>query len=143
MDWKTEQEWVIMQYFRETYPGFPKGKLVKGESPDFRLWISAKRFIGIELTQVQHDRHANSGQNVLHAESAADELSQSIRAKEDKAAFYRTDHPVQLWLLIFADYSEQDAIKNVLTHMKHMEMRNSYDRIFFFDLDTHTSLEIN
>lgn len=43
-------EWLIMRSFRESYPDFPKGKLVKSESPDFTLKLSVSKSIGIEIS---------------------------------------------------------------------------------------------
>lgn len=142
MDWKTEQEWVIMRYFSEHFPEFPKGKLVKGESPDFRLWLSPKRFIGIELTQVHQLNRDSHIQCYLEHESALQQVSDTIRAKEEKIRLYQSDHPHQLWLIIFVDYSEADAIKLVQPDFRSNKIETSFDRIFLFDLDTHRAYEI-
>ncbi len=142
MEWKTEQEWVIMRYFTENCPGFPKGKLVKGESPDFQLWISAKRFIGIELTQVHQFNTDNPVQSFLGQESAVKQVSESIRAKEEKIRLYRSDHPFQLWLIIFADYSEPYAMEKVTSEYQENRIETSFDKVYLFDLDTHKAFQL-
>jgi hypothetical protein len=142
MDWKTEQEWIVMRYFTENCPGFPKGKLVKGESPDFQLWISPKRFIGIELTQVHQFNSDNPVQGFLDRESAIKQVNESIRAKEEKIRLYRSDHPYQLWLIIFADYSEPDAIEKVTIEYNKKSLDTSFDKLFVFDLDTHQAFQL-
>ncbi|TSA32640.1 MAG: hypothetical protein D4R64_15675 [Porphyromonadaceae bacterium] len=142
MDWKTEQEWIVMRYFTENCPGFPKGKLVKGESPDFQLWISPKRFIGIELTQVRQFNTDNPVQGYLVHEIAIKQVNESIRAKEEKIRLYRLDHPYKVWLIIFADYSEQDALEKVTHEYEHNGIETSFDKIFFFNLDTHQACQL-
>jgi len=143
MDWKTEQEWIIMRYFSENFREFPKGKLVKGESPDFQLWISPKRFIGIEITQVHQAALDNSGQCVLLHESAVFQIRESIQSKEEKIHLYRTGHPYKLWLIIFADYSEPDTLARVAYEYPESRIESSFDKVFLFDLDSHQVFQLN
>ena len=42
----------MIQYFRECYTDFPKGKLSASESPDFILKMKNRRELGIELTRL-------------------------------------------------------------------------------------------
>ncbi|MFA5816827.1 MAG: hypothetical protein WC865_14535 [Bacteroidales bacterium] len=142
MDWKTEQEWIVMRYFTENCPGFPKGKLVKGESPDFQLWISPKRFIGMELTQVRQFKADNPVQGYLDHVLAVKQVGETIRAKEEKIRLYRSDHPYQLWLIIFADYSEEDAMEKVTIEYQQNRIETSFDKVFLFDLDTHLAFQL-
>lgn len=135
MDWKIEQEWIIMRYFMENCTGFPKGKLVKGESPDFQLWVSPKRFIGLELTQVHQFKADTPLQGFLEHQSAVKQVNESIRAKEEKVRLYRSDHPHQLWLIIFADYSEADAMEQVVGEYQENRIMSSFDQVYLFDLD--------
>ena len=51
-DVKKDKEWLVLQYFREKYAGFPKGRLLKSESPDFIVRQGRKRGIGIEMTRL-------------------------------------------------------------------------------------------
>ncbi len=142
MDWKIEQEWIIMRYFKEYCHGFPKGKLVKGESPDFQLWISPKRFVGMELTQVHQYSSEGSAQCVLTYDSAIRQIFESIKLKEEKIDLYRSDNPYKLWLIIFADYSEPHALNKVSKEYGANRIDSSYDKVYFFDLDTHQIIEL-
>jgi hypothetical protein len=142
MDWKIEQEWIVMRYFTECCPGFPKGKLVKGESPDFQLWISTKRFIGIELTQVHQFNSDNPLQGFLDHKTAVDQVIKSIRAKEEKALLYRSDNPYQLWLIIYADYSEPDSMQDVKKEYGVNRIVTAFNKIYLFDLDTHQVIQL-
>ena len=49
---KKQLEILLMYYFRECYPGFPRGKLVPSESPDFILTLKSRNNLGIELTRL-------------------------------------------------------------------------------------------
>ena len=59
-----------MQYFRECYHDFPKGKVVNSESPDFIITLKSKNNIGIELTRlnpinVKEPDHHETDQNQI------------------------------------------------------------------------------
>ncbi len=49
---KKQLELLLMHYFRDRNPDFPKGKLMLSESPDFILKLKTKNRIGIELTRL-------------------------------------------------------------------------------------------
>jgi len=49
---KKQLEVLLIQYFRENYIDFPKGKLKPSESPDFIVQMKSKHFLGIELTRL-------------------------------------------------------------------------------------------
>lgn len=49
---KKQLEVLLMNYFRECYPDFPKGSLVPSESPDFILTLKSRNNLGIELTRL-------------------------------------------------------------------------------------------
>jgi len=142
MDWKTEQEWIVIRYFKDSFPRFPQGKLVKGESPDFRLWISTRKFIGIELTQVHPPKTIDSEQSLLYQEHGITQINTTIRAKEEKIPLYRSDYPFQLWLIIFADYSEPQAFAKVSGEFQDKKTGSSFDQVFLFDLDTRLTLQL-
>lgn len=49
---KKQLEVLIMNYFRESYNDFPKGKIVPTESPDFTIKMKNHHILGIELTRL-------------------------------------------------------------------------------------------
>ncbi len=51
-DEKKQVEVLLMDYFRRTYPEFPKGKLMTCESPDFILSLNTRSSVGIEITRL-------------------------------------------------------------------------------------------
>jgi hypothetical protein len=49
---KKELETLIIHYFRNSYPEFPKGETIPSESPDFLVKLKNRRTLGIELTRL-------------------------------------------------------------------------------------------
>jgi len=49
---KKQLEVLIMNYFRESYTDFPKGKIIPTESPDFTIKMKNHHVLGIELTRL-------------------------------------------------------------------------------------------
>jgi hypothetical protein len=49
---KKQLEIILMHYFRECYPGFPKGRMTPSESPDFIVTLKSRNALGIELTRL-------------------------------------------------------------------------------------------
>ncbi|QIA09582.1 hypothetical protein [Draconibacterium halophilum] len=49
---KKQLEILLVNYFRDQYPDFPKGKVVASESPDFVIKMKNKHKLGIELTRL-------------------------------------------------------------------------------------------
>ncbi|MDX8338508.1 hypothetical protein SLH46_04900 [Draconibacterium sp. IB214405] len=49
---KKQLEVLLVNYFRDRYPDFPKGKVVASESPDFVVKMKNAHKLGIELTRL-------------------------------------------------------------------------------------------
>lgn len=49
---KKQLELLLINYFRDCYPDFPKGKISAGESPDFVVKQKNRKKLGIELTRL-------------------------------------------------------------------------------------------
>ena len=49
---KKQLEVLLVNYFRDCYPDFPKGKVVTSESPDFVVKMKNAHKLGIELTRL-------------------------------------------------------------------------------------------
>ncbi len=64
---KTQEEWLVMRSFRDNYPDFPKGKLIKSESPDFTLKLSLTKSIGIELSRIYKNHSQNPQENKIRS----------------------------------------------------------------------------
>lgn len=70
---KKQLEVLLIQYFRDCYPDFPKGKIVPSESPDFIITLKSRNSLGIELTRL----------NPLNAKAPdADEILKNLIREE-------------------------------------------------------------
>ncbi|HHL58019.1 MAG TPA: hypothetical protein ENJ14_03675 [Bacteroidetes bacterium] len=125
---KISEEWVVMRYFREKYKLFPKGKLVKSESPDFVLQVNRKKRIGIELTRFDYLANEAGSRNVLFQQ-----LMYLIRQKEDKLRIYQKKLLNEYWLIISTESPEifTEVMNNLLVTRA---FTSSYDKLFLFDL---------
>lgn len=66
---KKQLEILLMDYFRESYLDFPKGKIIPTESPDFTISMKNHRSLGVELTRL------NPGNAVIPDDLAMVEIS--------------------------------------------------------------------
>ena len=111
-----------MQYFREKYAGFPKGKLLKSESPDFIIKHGRKKRIGIELTQL--DFGHKDGQD-----NWSKQLTDLLSRKEDKLRIYKKKWLNEYWLLITIE-----NIDLIDTGLNNIYFNSKFDKVFLFDL---------
>ena len=50
--YKKQLEILLIRYFKECYPDFPRGRVIPSESPDFIITLKSKNNLGIELTRL-------------------------------------------------------------------------------------------
>jgi len=62
---KKQLEILLINYFRECYNKFPKGKLAPSESPDFIVKMRSRRELGIELTRLNPVNKADLAEEKL------------------------------------------------------------------------------
>ncbi len=110
-----------MNYFRESFDEFPRGKLVQSESPDFILKMNPKSF-GIELTRLPN------------SDDIITSLHEIITKKEQKIYLYQGQGFIQIWLLIYADDLMNKTKYNLQNKLTNIEFANSYEKVFLFDL---------
>ena len=128
---KKDKEWLVLQYFREKYADFPKGRLLKSESPDFILKQGRKRSIGIELTQL------DIGQK-NHDENWTELLEDLLLKKESKLSLYKKRILNEYWLLI--------AIENIgllEIDLCNIKVDSGFNRVIMFDIFTGKIKELN
>lgn len=116
---KNAEEWLVMRYFREKYADFPKGKLVKSESPDFILKVNRKKRIGIELTRFDYNSSGSNTKSLLNL----------IAKKEEKLRIYQKKLLSAYWLIISIETTEP---KKLLSETRFFESK--FDKVFLFDL---------
>jgi hypothetical protein len=103
---KSIQETIILDRFKKYYPGFPKGQVIKSESPDFMLMSCNKPVIGIELTSLpsaSYDLGNGSDEGFI------DDMVHSISKKQLKLKSYRKKLADAYWLIIYADSIEMNG----------------------------------
>jgi hypothetical protein len=119
-----------MDAFRKHFPHFPKGRLIKSESPDFILKTSPKHSIGIELTALPS---ASYSVNNLNFNNFISDIHLSILKKEEKLNNYRKIHADEYWLIIYADSIETSAI-NLNNYKDMFKANNCFHKVFLFQL---------
>lgn len=144
------EEMLIMEYFRNEYDEFPKGKLQKSESPDFILSVSPKNTIGIELTKLhgptvnKHKTHYPRKIVGYHApEFNRENLEYTIDAKNEKLSFYQKKRLNQLWLLITADLDQSPVNYNLGNKLENWSFLSGFQKVFLFELKTREVFELN
>jgi hypothetical protein len=126
---KSLQERVILDIFRSNFQAFPKGRLIKTESPDFVLKTSPKRSIGIELTALPAPVYAISGETI--PVFIAD-LQLTIMKKEEKLKNYKKKKVDEYWLVINAGFIDVHSI-NFNNHIDKLTVCSGFKRIFLFE----------
>jgi len=133
---KKEEKDVMLQ-FRRLWEDFPKGRLIQSESPDFMLYQSAKKSVGIEITRiVRSDEFIPSS----HSQSQTDNkmkyfrisrnlVEQAILLKEEKLSAYRKRRANAYWLIIWIeedDFLRPRIHQSLLNHA----FETHFDKVF-------------
>ena len=98
------EEKLILDYFKQAHIDFPKGRLVKSESPDFVLKVGIKKTIGIELTRLD--------ENAL---TLKERIESTLDRKNQKIASYQSKKFNSIWLIIHTDLIEESKSYNIQT----------------------------
>ncbi len=143
MDKQTSEE-KIMSLFRETWLEFPKGKLVKTESPDFILRCSRKKSIGIELTQldgtsafessrksslVQNDPSLKRPPQIRITKTL---INATIRRKEEKLPLYRSKMAGAYYLIITAGEESGHPHFRISQNAWQWQHESEFQKVFLF-----------
>lgn len=118
-----EEEKLVMQYFRESYEDFPKGKLVVSESPDFILKIKHKKSIGIELTRLD-----------IIANSLKEKIEATLENKSEKLLIYQKKSFTKIWLIIYTEFIDEPKSYNIQNKLNTWNFSSEFDQVFLFDL---------
>lgn len=125
-----------MNLFRDQLEGFPKGRLVPSESPDFILNVSARYKIGIELTSL----HSCSADHEL---VSYENISACLEAKDDKLYLYRKRKLNEYWLVISVnDLSSWNRI-NLHNKILIWNFITEFNRIFLINTRKGRVFELN
>jgi len=122
MDQKDE-EILVMEQFRKYYPEFPKGKLVKSESPDFILKINPKKSMGIELTRLDNC-----------SETLPEKIEATLENKNEKRSLYQKKRLNSIWLIIYFEDLLESKRFNIQNKLNNWNFHFDFDQVFLFDL---------
>ena len=75
---------------------------------------------------------------ILSNSTGYDQVLATLEAKEKKIGVYRKQKPDSLWLIIFADHSEQRAIEKLIKTLLQKKLTTQFNRVYFFNLDNHS-----
>lgn len=135
---KKSEERVIMDYFMDCHDGFPKGKLLASESPDFLLKINPKKALGIELTKL-HDpedsKNSHEDQNYFPVKDIDKQLlNEIIQSKEEKLWLYNKKKINDCWLIIYIDVLEGPSSFNLNNKIEKWDITSDFKKVFLFEL---------
>jgi hypothetical protein len=128
-----DEEIMILELFRKSYAEFPKGKLVKSESPDFILKINPRKSIGIEITRLHDGSLSKNNPGFPVAELTKKNIETTISHKEEKLTLYQKKNISEFWLIIATDYIHLPNSKNIPLIEK-WEFGTGYQKVFIIDL---------
>jgi hypothetical protein len=134
-DNKKAEEWIIMESFRENFPGFPNGMLSASESPDFILGLGPRNKIGIELTRL-HQQVPGSDP------FSPGNISACLRQKEDKLWLYYRKKLREYWLILFVLDAAYVPPYNFCNKIGKWVFSSKYNRVFIFLPETANILEL-
>jgi len=129
---KQEKEVFILNYFRESFMDFPKGRLIKSESPDFILKVSPKKSIGIELTRLDNN-----------SDSLKEKIEATLQNKSNKHKLYQRNKFSTIWMIIHTDFIEASKSYNIQNKMNNWKFDTEFDKVFLFDLFKKRIFQIN
>lgn len=147
---QTLEEMLIMEQFKNSYAEFPKGKLVKSESPDFIVMKTIKTSIGIELTKLHgptiskfktHYPHQINGFQA--PELNRENIEFTINSKNEKLRIYKQKRLNQIWLLITADLDESPVQFNLSNKLGKWIFLSGFEKVFLFELKSRKAFELN
>ena len=103
---KKQLERLLLDYFRECYADFPKGKIVPDESPDFIIKLNARKNLGIELTRLNPANASSPDTNEIKRILLRDEII------EQTQYLFSQSSPLNLFVKFL--FSEENQIAVIL-----------------------------
>lgn len=135
---KKLDELVVMRYFIEKFPDFPKGKLVQHESPDFICKVNKRKNINIELTEIILPvSKPNDDSEVIS------QVNLAIEKKNEKISLYNVKKPFQNWLIIFCESLTLTKESNLIEDLGKSHTDSWFEKTFVFDLFSGLIIELS
>jgi hypothetical protein len=125
------------------YPGFPRGRIVQSESPDFLVYTTPRRKIGIELTRLTRNSDTTfTGEDHFHPGFSMEAIQELIRNKEAKMELYRKNGVEGVWLVILVERFSQSPSFNLRNHVDHWDLSTLFKVVLILDLSIPAVYEI-
>jgi hypothetical protein len=128
---KSNEERLIISRFIQTYPSFPKGKLIKSESPDFILKLNHKKSIGIELTKLFMNQESGDPRDPGFL---ANLITSCLRKKEEKLVLYQKKRIDYYWLIILIDPLMIWWSETTVNRLFDWQPDTSFHKVFLFGM---------
>ncbi|PKP51956.1 MAG: hypothetical protein CVT92_11245 [Bacteroidetes bacterium HGW-Bacteroidetes-1] len=137
---KEKLERQQLNQFIALYPDFPKGKIVRNESPDFIVKTSRKSAIGIEITRLMPHYFLSEQQHMQIGLPKFERLKSAtlidlILMKEAKLPLYFANHLKQVWLLIVIVPSPSGRKIILPSNMSDWQIKSKFDKIFLLNAE--------
>jgi hypothetical protein len=133
------EEKNVMLHFRKLMDGFPKGRLVQGESPDYLLYLSAKNSVGIEITRIiqsdddlnlQSHKHGQAKNKLKYFRISRAMVERAIFLKEEKLSTYRKHRANSYWLIIWIDEGDNFSSPRLSQNLQNHAFETRFNRVF-------------
>jgi hypothetical protein len=136
-------ERIYLDQLITLYPGFPEGRILASESPDFLVFTNRKRKTGIELTRLTRDPGTSySGEGHFHPDFSLESMQQLIRHKEAKLKLYQKKGVEGVWLVILVESFSHSPAFNIRNHLDKWRLETSFSAVLVFDLSLQTVYEL-
>ena len=121
---KYAEEKRVFHSFQKAFTDFPKGRIIKSESPDFILKTGPKKVIGIELVQLILDE----------TENLFEKISYLLHKKEEKLRIYQKKRLNSYWLIIYIDSLDELIAFNLSNKISALQFESAFDRVFLYEI---------
>jgi hypothetical protein len=132
---QTSEEMIILDLFMELYPDFPKGRIIKAESPDFIIRLNTKRSLGIEITRLQLDPDEPPVHGIKEL------IEKIIQRKDDKLHIYQRKKIDRYWLILVNGVSDDNAY-HIPEKIYDWNLETRFNKLFIFDMPARRIYEI-
>ncbi len=137
-----DQENRTLNLFRELFQDFPNGKVIQNESPDFLVWLNARKSIGIELTELRGQDFYDQQGSYSNPENIKTQIENTIRAKEEKIYLYLKHKPTQLWLLIHINSFDNKLRFNFKDKIERWNFSADFNKVFLLEIETQLLFQV-
>ncbi|MCK4748436.1 MAG: hypothetical protein KAT15_15400 [Bacteroidales bacterium] len=132
---KKNEERASLDLLISLYPGFPAGKIVHTESPDFIIHSGPRKKIGVELTRyTQPGFNPNEETNHFIPELTRNGLLDVINAKEQKIPIYQKKILKRIWLVILVEGFSNSPSFNIQNQLESWKIDSLFESVMLLDL---------